>query len=227
MSKRGYNEVEDPSIPILDHCYVEIVPSVVLTYILSFAWLDLYRLAFCLSTFLSITRSRVFWKELGKRALHRWIPSCILEEVDFFYDLRPEDPPHSWLWGLFHKESRVDNVKSLNYNITNQGCIFRRINSEECLMITTIGFTGKEFMIMRYKTTKHHDLYPDKHTFVKRYYFNFDTAVRDVLLWSNKPVIVYVEHWDNEHEKMWCGLIEDTNEEEWKEFEDFGVWVEK
>lgn len=228
MSKRGRKSKKDLSISG-STCYITDLQQDVLTYLLSFAWYHTYRLALVNKQFLSITRSKSYWRALGQHALKGFLPECVLKEVDFFYDLKPKHGPHGWLWGLVSKPDTNPDTAYARYELMPMNCVFRLKDSRKCLRITTFGgCTNNQFMFMRYKT-KRYGLVEGPRNMIARIFFNFPSRRKDVITFtdytSSDIDIVYAEYWDTEHEQLWCGMVK-IDGSEWIERNGFGVWVD-
>lgn len=70
-----------------------------LTHILAYAWRSTNALMRTCKRFLAIASTRDYWRALAHHALaQQGIPTAIMTQVDWFYDLTRGDPVYSFLW---------------------------------------------------------------------------------------------------------------------------------
>jgi len=108
--KRIREEKDQPvgGAPLLSY----ITETSLLVHLLSYAWKDTFNLSLVCKRFAEIIRtSRPYWKAVGLFALKDIIPKEIILEVDFFFGLRPEDHPYSWMWCMFNNQYATKNRK--------------------------------------------------------------------------------------------------------------------
>lgn len=225
MSKRVREENEEEAIPS-EICPIDRIPIDVLTHLMAFAWNHTYRMALVSKKFLSVTRSRAFWRLLAQHALKGKLPDYVLDQADFFHGLKPKHGPHGWLWGLLHKHEPNERFKS--HSIFQKEVVFKRQNSEKCLSITTNVCEHPEFRLLLY-TTESRDLSYGLKNMVTRTAFNNPFIRRDIYMKLNaqRVLYIYVEYWNSDRTRLWCGAIKDNpEEEEWYPLEPFGRWVD-
>lgn len=226
MSKRVREENEEEAIPSSEICPIDGIPIDVLTHLMAFAWNHTYRMALVSKKFLSVTRSRAFWRLLAQHALKGKLPDYVLNQADFFHGLKPKHGPHGWLWGLLHKDKPNEHFKS--HRILKKKVIFKRQNSEKCLSITISGCEYPEFHFLLY-TTKTPNLFFGIQNMVTTIVFNNHCVRKDIhmKLDTQHVLFIYVEWWNNDRTSLWCGAIKDNpEEEEWYPLEPFGRWVD-
>lgn len=224
MSKRVREENEEEAIPS-EICPIDGIPIDVLTHLMAFAWNHTYRMALVSKKFLSVTRSKAFWRLLAQHALKGKLPDYVLDQADFFYGLKPKHGPHGWLWGLLHKDKPTERFKS--HHILKKEVIFKRQNSEKCFSITISQCKDLEFNFLFYTTTLP-KLFFGIQNRVTRIIFNDPLFRKDIYMKLNaqRSVFMYVEYWNTERTSLWCGAIKDNPEEEWYPLEPFGRWVD-
>lgn len=225
MSKRGRESESDVQV-FSPSCYIHLLPTSLLTHLLAFVWNHTYRLALVDKRFLAITRSRAFWRLLGQHALKGVLPNYVLEQVDFFYGLKPKHGPHGWLWGLLHKDKPNEPFRS--HHIIKDEPIFKRQNSEKCLSITVTESERPEFHLLFY-LTRSSNLFFGQQDMITRIIFNNPLYRKDIymVLDNRRSVFFYVEYWDIDKTRLWCGAIKDNPaEEEWYPLEPFGRWID-
>lgn len=100
------------------------IPSDLCLYLLSFAYKDYARLVRVCRRFWTLCRSKEYWKWAGKYALKDMVPAHVLQDVDFFHGLEPNDPPWGWLGSLvlgrFEFDSKDGKVYMLYYTSENE-----------------------------------------------------------------------------------------------------------
>lgn len=214
---------------IHDNCYIDTLPVDVLTYLLGFAWNCTYRLALVSKRFLSITRGRAFWRLLGQHALKNDFSDFILKDVNFFWDLKEEDHPHTWLWGL------ISPIERRSYHIDRRVSVtFRRKDSNECFRILKPSKkTRSRYYLLRYSSNSKY-LAIQPLNLVKRVCFNSKHRFSEVYMYLDgiprKVITLYVEYWDSIQQKYWCGAIADAIDSNpvvaryWVPLEGFGMW---
>ena len=206
-----------------------------LCQVLSYAWRSTNALTRTCKRFKDIIATREYWQALARRALRHIVPGPILAEMDWFHDLKPEDPPYAYLWSLLKPsgygappppESHVKKKRLyLSYFRTeNPESPERRILrvcwnwSKECasntFMIST--FLASPSLPTKYRFV----LVP--YTQIVSYYRNH-TRMRKVLsVWIGKQwfdqddiesfaedcskINCYVEAWDPVRQQTWCGV---------------------
>lgn len=229
MSKRVLDGTHPSSFT--DVCYILDVPFVVLTHLLAFAWEDFYRLTQVSKKFLSVTRSRPFWRLLGQHALKGKITDPILKVINFFHGLSPEDPPHYWLWGLFSYDENVYD----DYN--EYGIVFRSITKDKRLLIDIDDECSWTMEVAQCEKNSW-----DVITFTPliRYYFddNDNDDIRlEVYMFNDEDhetlVQLYQEIWCKKRQQWWHGLVkeiiqhgDDINDDKPEPFEPFGTWTD-
>ena len=226
MSKRVREFESESDVQVFSpSCYINSLPNVLLTHLLAFAWNHTYRLSLVNKRFLSIVRSRAFWRLLGQHALKDKLPDYVLRDVDFFYGLKPKHGPHGWLWGLLHKDNPNERFKS--HSIFRKEVVFKRQNSEKCLSITTSVCEYPEFRLLLY-STKSPDLSYGFKNMVTRNIYNDPCCRKDIYmkLDTQRVLFIYVEYWNNDKTKLWCGAIKNNDDDEWSPLEPFGRWID-
>lgn len=205
----------------------DLISSDLSLYLLSFAYKDYARLVRVCRRFWTLCRSKEYWKWVGKYALKNILPAYVLQDVDFFHGLEPNDPPWGWLGSLvinnihMNKTGRLWLVYYKNIDV-----MLRRYMSfsfESSIKYYSLGiYTGDlKFAIEHgtpFRVTYFKHPFLQKRTFTHAQNFCFNS---------------YVEIWCPEKQKMWYGepgymsgyLTHETLNLLYPNEKSLGVWV--
>jgi hypothetical protein len=147
-----------------------------------------------------------------------------LKEVDFFYDLKPEDPPWGWLGCVVCKNAM---------RVCKQGLVFTYFRDLRSAEKRTLKWgwqnKGKEYMVVLAQldsTFKFIDSKP-----IRSIYFSHDLLRKVVSLKINDSFIyTYVEIWDPNSQKTWYGEPGITEYQDkasllYPNKDCFGIWI--
>lgn len=194
----------------------------IFTYILSFAYQDTYQLALVSKRFYQITRSKTYWKYIAHHCLKYLIPKRVLLEVNFFYGLERNNPPHYYLWSL---------VKGSDENLTLSNCSLDLQSQHTDQLLITWRTLPEQNLPANYFSLTTWDKIKNAFfmTFFNHPRWRKMTTKQQV---DSRLVITYSEFWDSAHERIWCGLAKEDDSfpgakipDNPEAYEPFGVWI--
>lgn len=219
------------------------LPDSFLVHLLSYAWRSHYRLALVNHCFLAITRSRAYWKAVACRALQDKVPLQILQQVDWFCELEPDEPLHFYLWTLWTTQPQALYCKGQGF-----------IELVSCEARNPTAKTAKAWRLSFPTTTAEIEIDPPdsfvtcvlKLAIITTDYMVMQAGELFYATCWNNPVVrkevymmnanrqsfttTYAEVVEGDH--IWCGAIENactdgSARKVWIPKIGFGVWVPK
>lgn len=170
----------------------DLISSDLCLYLLSFAYKDYARLVRVCRRFWTLCRSKEYWKWVGKYALKDMVPAHVLQDVDFFHGLEPNDPPWGWLGSLVlgRFKFKMDKLRLMYYKDNDNALRISVFNNYYSLATVIMDV---HFQI-------------PNHTIAKISYFHHPFLIRRAIYCNGEnSVNYYVEIRDSTRQQTWYG----------------------
>jgi hypothetical protein len=184
LKKRSREEEKEESSKV---DVFEMLASDLLSYVLSFSFRDYVRISRVSHRFRFITRQKGFWRCVGLYGLKNIVPTHILKEVDFFYDLKLEDLPWMWL-------GCVVSAPSEFYVSVN--CYSFKTYHTSTRVMELSWDSQKGYYSQRIVQGDRTSITYFRHPFLRK---------RVYRVVGNKVIYIYVEIYDPKTQKTWYG----------------------